>query len=470
MNNATRKVPSSAILQKLFDSLHEIVCALDAEGRFVYVNQAVFKILGYHPEELIGVSCFDLMVEEDRQASFRATRDAYAGGDIPVYENRYYRKDGSIATMFWEGGWDFGDQLIYSTGKDISEQRRFEKLEQEYQAELQHTKEQLERLLDRIADGFMGLDEDARVIYWNRAAERIADLSAARMVGHILWDVLPEPTLSLAKEQYKRLKAQNRPLSIEYFSKRINRWIEVNAYVSGSGISVFFRDVTERKELQEQLIQQKEQQQKRITAAVIKATEEERAHVGKELHDNVNQVLTTVKLYAELCLTNPANREELLKRSAQLLQVTINEIRGLSKRLSAPALGGIKLKDSVSELIAAIKAASRFDIRFKHNAEELEVTDDVHIAVYRILQEHFTNIIKHANASNVVVRMKVEGVQLKVTVSDDGQGFDVAQKRTGIGIENMISRAEALNGTLRLISAPGQGCTLQLTIPLKSGT
>jgi PAS domain S-box-containing protein len=367
---------------------------LDTEGRFVYINQACYKIWGYQPEELIGISCFDLMVEEDREVSFQATREALQGAFIPTYENRYYRKDGSIVTMFWEGGWDLGDQLSYSTGRDITEQRQLEVLAQQNQAALATTKKQLESLIERITDGFLGLDENARVIYWNKAAETISRLPQQQMVGYSLWDVLPEPTRSLAWQQLEVIKTHQRPLHVEYFSERVQLWIELNAYISETGVSVFFRDVTERKKLQEQLLQEKEerlreqqQQQKKITTAVIKATEEERALVGRELHDNVNQVLTTVKLYNELCRDGVGNVREMMDKSIALLQASINEIRHLSKRLSAPTLGHIKLKDSVKELLDTVSATNRICITIDTTGiDDLELDQETHISLYRIFQ------------------------------------------------------------------------------------
>ena len=430
--------------------------------------------MGYHPEELIGISCYDLMVEADRAASLQATRDAWDGADIPTYENQYYHKDGSIVTIFWEGGWDVNEQLIYTTGRDITEQRRLEKKEQEYQQKLQITKQHLEDLIERITYGFLGLDEQAKVIYWNKAAEAISGLSQQRMVGYCLWDVLPEPTCSLAREKLAQIKMENRPLHIEYFSVRIQRWIEVHAYISETGVSVFFRDVSERKELEQQLLQEreqrhleKEQAQKKITAAVIKATEAERAHVGRELHDNVNQVLTTVKLYNELCLDLSNGSQELLKKSVALLQNSIDEIRNLSKRLSAPTLGNMRLQDSVNELAESLLATNKIRITLRTDCiSDLQVGQEVHLAMYRILQEHLTNVLKHSDARQVTVSFDVNEHMLSLIVTDDGKGFYLQKNRSGNGITNMMTRAENLNGTLTLSSAPGQGCTLLVQLPL----
>ena len=462
----TTTKPSAAIQSKLLDSIYEIVCALDTEGRFVYVNKSCFRVLGYQAEELLGVPCFDLVIEEDKQRSIEANIAAYKGADIPVFENRYHHKNGSIITICWEGGWDFGDNLLYTVGRDVTEQRRLEQLQRQQHADLKAVQEQLSQLLERITDGFIGLDKDLRVIYWNKAAEAISGLSAQQMTGQILWEVLPEPTLAIAKGHYEKVAEENGPVHFEYFSKRIDSWIEVTSYPSESGLSVFFRDITERKHLQEQLIREREQHQMRVASAVVKATEKERAEVSKELHDNVNQVLTTVKLYTELCLSHTPSTDELLKKSMALLQNSINEIRSLSKRLSATSPGKIRLADSVRELVDSIRDTNRFKVNFEQNIPDLDVSDDVHLTVYRILQEQFTNIINHAQATVVNVRMCKKANALLVEVTDNGIGYDFNKVHEGIGIANMTTRAADVNATIDIHSEPGIGSTLTLTIPL----
>lgn len=460
------RLPSLALLLKLHDSINEVVCIVDGEGHFVYINQACFKLWGYLPEELIGKKCYHLMLKEDKDTIKNLLRGVQIGTDPHAFENRFRRKDGSIAIMSWAGGWDANDQLMYCTGRDITAQKRLEQIAKDYQKETKQAKENLEDLLERITDGFVGLDENGRVTYWNKAAESITQISRTDALEKLLWEIMPESAQQYYKQHYIDVKAKARPVNLELYSERLKRWIEVNTYISGSGLSVYFRDITEKKKLQEQLEHEKEQQQQLITAAVIKAAEDERTVVGRELHDNVNQVLTTVKLYTELCMIEMGNRDELLLRSSQLLQDSINEIRALSKRLSAPSLGDIRLKDSIGELVDVINATKRLNIYYENDVEELEVPDDIHVAVYRILQEQFTNILKHANATTVRVKITMEDHQLKVTVNDNGRGFDYMRPQRGIGIENMISRAKGLNGELQIISAPDEGCTLNLAIPL----
>ncbi|HEY0058484.1 MAG TPA: PAS domain-containing sensor histidine kinase, partial [Flavisolibacter sp.] len=380
-----------------------------------------------------------------------------------TYENRYYRKNGDIAVMFWEGEWNSDDQLLYCTGRDITEQRRMEEVEKAYHKELQHVSEHLER----ITDGFVGLDEDARITYWNKAAEAIYKLPREEVLGKVLWDLMVEPAKSDFLQRYQEMKEKGVPVTFELYSIRSECWLEFTSYMSESGMSVYFRDITLMRQMHEKLRAQKEIQQQRTTAAVIKAAEEERAIVGRELHDNVNQVLTTVKLYTELCMSDIDIKDELLKKSALLIQESIDEIRGLSKRLSAPSLGNIRLAESVKELTDAINTTRRIQVTYENDVEELDVSEDLHVGVYRILQEQFTNILKHSKATAACLKITVEENTFHLSLQDNGQGFDPSKLRRGIGLDNMNSRAEVLNGKLSLTSSPGNGCLLELTLPLQ---
>lgn len=271
---------------------------------------------------------------------------------------------------------------------------------------------------------------------------------------------------------------QGEPFRVDilcYTKARDKFWVEISAqpvYDAQRNVTGYFgiqTDITERKNLQERLDKEKQQRQQLITTATIKAQEQERSLVGRELHDGVNPTLTTIKLYQEVLLSGFGEREELLRKSKDLLQECINDIRNLSKRLSAPTLGNIDLNDTVTELVSKVTATNRFSITLDtKELEELEVSEELHLAVYRILQEHLTNILKYAEARSVQVLFDLVDENFILKVTDDGKGFDTQQKRGGIGISNMISRAECLNGTLTINSAPGLGCVLIASFPLVS--
>ncbi len=227
------------------------------------------------------------------------------------------------------------------------------------------------------------------------------------------------------------------------------------------------QNITMHKQLQEALHSEQEASQKRITKAIILTQERERSQISRELHDNVNQVLTSVKLYLELCQDSSPNTKELLQRSIQLQQTVISEIRSLSKRLSSPSLGNIRLCDSIRELVQVFSEINIIAIELNtEEIEELEVNQEVHLAVYRILQEQLTNIYKHSEANRVIINLDFVGGILIMLVQDNGKGFDSTVKTSGIGIQNMHTRAQSVGGFLLIRSTKGAGTEIQLHIPL----
>jgi signal transduction histidine kinase len=207
-------------------------------------------------------------------------------------------------------------------------------------------------------------------------------------------------------------------------------------------------------------------QHKKITEAVIYAQEQERSVIGLELHDNINQVLTTVKLYNEMVLSGMVEPKFILPRSISHLQTCISEIRGLSRRLSAPTLGKISLSDSILDLVNSINETNKVKISCSISG----LTDDVlkkelHLGIYRILQEQLHNVLKHSEASEVTIQVEQQPGAIRLQVSDNGIGFVVNKSNCGIGLMNMQTRAENLNGTFELESHPGKGCKIEVLLP-----
>ncbi|HVG11526.1 MAG TPA: GAF domain-containing sensor histidine kinase [Flavisolibacter sp.] len=211
------------------------------------------------------------------------------------------------------------------------------------------------------------------------------------------------------------------------------------------------------------------QRQKLVTNAVLAAQERERSRMGIELHDNVNQILTTVKLYNEMALDPSVNTAAILTKSNKYLQECINEIRFISKQLSATTLGEISLPDSVKELTESLNCSGKIDIKLNCELEgSIHISQELHTTIYRIIQEGLNNIIKHAKAYHAEVSLEgtADGIQLEI--KDDGVGFDMTQKKLGMGLTNIRTRTENINGHLTIKSAKGKGCRLSLLLPYYS--
>ena len=225
------------------------------------------------------------------------------------------------------------------------------------------------------------------------------------------------------------------------------------------------QDITEIKMLQYQITREKMLRQQQITEATIRSQEKEREEIGKELHDNINQILATSKMFIDIAIKNKLLREELLPKSFEYLNAAIEEIRKLSRSLVPPALEDIGLVEAIQELVDAYDS-SNVDIQFVQESNlEIEIEPAVQLMMYRVVQEGVANAIKHANASKILVNLIREPAQLQVSISDNGIGFIDNSKSNGIGLRNIRSRAAVYNGKVKLNSNPDGGSLLVVTIP-----
>jgi signal transduction histidine kinase len=209
--------------------------------------------------------------------------------------------------------------------------------------------------------------------------------------------------------------------------------------------------------------------QKLVTTAVLAAQEKERSRMGTELHDNVNQILTTVKLYNEMALDPSVDTAAILTKSTKYLQDCINEIRFISRQLSSTTIGAISLPDSVQELTESLNCSGKVHIKLNCElSDSIHISQELHTNIYRIIQEALNNIIKHARAETVEVRLAGTPTGIHLEITDDGVGFDTGKKKMGMGITNMRTRTENINGYLTIKSANGEGCQLVLFLPYYS--
>ena len=227
-------------------------------------------------------------------------------------------------------------------------------------------------------------------------------------------------------------------------------------------------DITQRILLEKKLIEEKVNKQIEITDAVITAQEMERSFLGEELHDNINQILATSKLYVDVAINAKEIRKDLLDNSRKYIIKAMEEIRKLSKTLLPPSLGDVSLYDTVNDMLENIQQVNRLKITTHwNNVEESQLSDKLKVNIFRIIQEQFNNIIKHARAKNVFIHLEQKNTGVKLIIKDDGTGFDTEAKRKGVGLKNITSRADFFKGTVKINSSVGKGC--ELTVKFNSG-
>ncbi len=225
------------------------------------------------------------------------------------------------------------------------------------------------------------------------------------------------------------------------------------------------QDITELKELEGQLVEEKLQRQKEISEMVIKVQEKERTRIGHELHDNVNQILSTAKLFMDMVTPSSADETTFKAKGIEYLVSAIEEIRKLSRELVVPHLKENGLVDSVKLLIEDISISSSLNIRFTHDHENELLSSGKKITLFRIVQEQVKNILKYSKAKQVDIYLECKDDNVHLTIKDDGVGFDPKQYHKGIGLSNIHDRTRFYNGIVDVQSSPGKGCTLNISIP-----
>ncbi len=214
-------------------------------------------------------------------------------------------------------------------------------------------------------------------------------------------------------------------------------------------------------------MQEKVNQQKALTQATIDGQEKERKEIGKELHDNIGQQLTTTKLYLDLARSSEDDAaREMITLSLKSIGGLINDVRGMSRSLMPPTLGDLGLIDSIHDLIETIIRTQPLIVKLDDSGfDEEKIAENQKLMIFRIVQEQLNNIIKHSQAKNVVIKVQNNKPMLYLEISDDGKGFDMIKTRKGLGLTNIKNRAELFGGNVEIFSTAGEGCAIKVTIP-----
>ena len=237
-------------------------------------------------------------------------------------------------------------------------------------------------------------------------------------------------------------------------------------YKGNLAILAMHNNITETILLQEKLEYEKIQKQKEINEAIIKVQETERNELSNELHDNVNQQLTVAMMYIASAQQKSPEIAELLKQSSGFILNAIEEIRKLSQILVTPLIKHFGLSKAIEGLLDDITAINSFQIDFRFDTFfEEDINYEFKLSIFRIVQEQMSNIIKYSKAENVNIRLERQNNQVTLEIWDDGVGFELKQPRKGIGLHNIVSRADVYNGIVNIQSSPGNGCKISINFP-----
>jgi signal transduction histidine kinase len=200
-----------------------------------------------------------------------------------------------------------------------------------------------------------------------------------------------------------------------------------------------------------------------IYTATVNAQEEERDRISKELHDNINQLMLSSKMYMSIAKKNPDTAAAMLDKAIEYQLMAIDESRKLSHKISNAAIECTGLKSIVGNVADTLKLAG-LHVKTSVREEALELLTSAQTTmIARILQELSSNILKYAKASTVFISMHEEDGLIRLLLSDDGIGFNYNKASAGIGLSNIKNRVRALAGSLSFFTAPGEGCEVNIS-------
>ncbi len=226
------------------------------------------------------------------------------------------------------------------------------------------------------------------------------------------------------------------------------------------------QDITSRKLAETQLIQERQAREKEVTEAVLLAHENERKEIGKELHDNLNQILGAANLYIDVAKTDDENREMALDKASEYILKVIEEIRKVSKKLVAPDMHFLSLAESIRSLVEDIELSHPIKLSFyQKGIAESHMNEKLQVDIFRIVQEQLNNILKHSGATSAVIDLSIGAGEVILLITDNGKGCDTS-KAMGLGLINIKSRAELNHGRVVVESQPGNGYSLKVVLSL----
>jgi PAS domain S-box-containing protein len=355
------------------------------------------------------------------------------------------------------------NELAQALEKSAVERRRAE-------ADLREARARTESVLESVADIHILFDHRWRYIYVNEAAVRAIGRRREDILGRTLWEIYPDIVGTELDRQYRRAMAERVPVAFDFHYPASDTWWENRFYPAPEGLSVFATNVTKRKQAERELLESRERL--RALAAYLQSVrEEERTRIARELHDEIGQALTGIKL--SLVTSMRGQAEHVKCGVAEVLALSndlIGKVRDLSLDLRPAMLDDLGLLAALRWHFDRYTAQTDIKVDFGQNGLEGRRFDrELETAAYRIVQEALTNVARHAKVSVVEVFVSADESSLRLRIKDRGAGFepDSLSFNASVGLSGMRERANRLGGWLKVESVPATGTLLSAELPLE---
>lgn len=480
LNPATRAVN---LRYNIFESIAGGAIVTDIAGNITLANSAAARLYGFETDhDMLGLSIFNLVARKDNSKARQNLKKMLQFGHSQNLEYASLRKDGhkfaaemNVGLIRDKQGDPEGFVAII---KDITTHKRRE-------LKLKQSEEKYKTLFETRIHGAVVIDQNMKLLMINRAgAEMFGFSSPEEALGIDIFDyIAPEE-----HEETRRIivedmfgKGNRRVHEFRTFSKDGNEiWINAEGGLTeyqGKIVGlVTFRDITERKRAEAQLLAY--QRELRALASELSLAEErERRRIAIEIHDRATQTLALCSIRLGELLQSPscASFVKPLSEIHSYVKDLIDETRSLAFQLSSPLLYEVGLEPALEYLAEQIHKDHSLVCKFDDDGQYKPLEQDVQVILFQVVRELLVNVGKHARASNAWIQTRSHNGCIEITVEDNGIGFDASKfgsdRKTvaGFGLFSIRERLRNLGGSLKVESEPGRGTRAIMLAPLKSG-
>ncbi|MDB5222469.1 MAG: domain S-box protein [Chitinophagaceae bacterium] len=466
-------IESEQKYRTIIETAQEGIWQIDENDRITFVNKYMANLLGYTPEEMIGKNGF-LFIDESAKSKAIKNIDERRKGFSSQHELTFFNKNRQpIHTLIQSTPIFNKDKYAGSLSMvlDITKRKKAEEelrsSERKYRVLFEDNPlpmlilEYPERNFVAVNNGFVekfGYSRKELSAMNIRQLRRPDEIHKSEEVERTLIHKHHfKGTMYLRKKDGTDLLFEVNALEILFEGKRV--------YIGS------FNDITEQEKAKEDL-EQTNMQLRELASHLQNIREEERTSMAREIHDELGQQLTAIKmdiswLNKKLSLTDETHKQKI-KALFSLIDNTIHTVRRISSTLRPSVLDDLGLAEAIKWQITEFINRSGIQVNFSSNASEQKFPADITIGVFRIFQESLTNIARHAHATLVICELQKLGSCLILKITDNGVGFDINQKskRKTLGLLGIKERIAMLNGKYEIKSEIKKGTVVSVKIPI----
>jgi PAS domain S-box-containing protein len=467
-----RKKNEEALIQSeeekkiILDNSLQSLILLNSEGKVITFNRTANHraILMSGKSIRKGQPVFDYVPDNEKE-SFHDSFEKVIKGEPCYWEFPFFRHNLSWYENVMVPIFVSKDEVkfICYTSTDITERKQSEE-------KIIYSENLYNTAINSIIDTIFVIDQELKILLTNQALIKFNKRFGfpENIIGKKITDIYPFITTKVV-ENYNTVFNSGIEITLEesyiikerlfYYETRISPVVQQNKVVR---VVISIRDITERKHFE-----------KRIMHAIIETEEKERKRFSEDLHDELGSLLSTIKIYIntlhreEIDVTK---RGEMVDFTNELINQAIQNSKEIANNLSPNVIKRFGLVSAVQSFCEKIEISEQLHIIFSSDKFTHKLKEEEEISIYRVITELINNTIKHAEASTINISIESRDKTVVIVYNDNGKGFDfeevLQKKRKGLGLQNIVTRINSLNGSYTVQNVAQQGFSISIELML----